>query len=73
MADGSERDVTGRVVEALPNGMFRVELDNGDRVVAHVASKMRLHFVQILPGDAVSVELSPYDRSRAKVTRRIER
>lgn len=67
------REVEGRVIEPLPSGMFRVELEDGHRVQAHVASKMRLHFVQILPGDRVALEVSPYDSSRARITRRIER
>ena len=62
--------VEGKVVEALPNAMFRVELENGHRVLAHVSGKMRMHFIRILPGDTVKVELSPYDLSRGRITRR---
>lgn len=59
--------VEGRVVEALPNAMFRIELENGHRVLAHVSGKMRMHFIRILPGDVVSVELSPYDLTRGRI------
>jgi translation initiation factor IF-1 len=63
--------VEGTVVETLPNAMFRVELDNGHRVLAHISGKMRMHFIKILPGDKVSVELSPYDLSRGRIVYRI--
>jgi len=63
-------EVEGRVVEALPNAMFRVELPNGHTVLAHVSGKIRLHFIKILPGDIVKVELSPYDLSRGRITYR---
>ena len=59
--------VDGKVVEALPNAMFRIELENGHRVLAHVSGKMRMHFIRILPGDVVSVELSPYDLTRGRI------
>ena len=62
--------VEGTVVETLPNAMFRVELDNGHRVRAHISGKMRMHFIKILPGDKVSVELSPYDLSRGRIVYR---
>ncbi len=62
--------VEGTVVEPLPNAMFRVELDNGHLVLAHISGKMRKHFIRILPGDKVSVELSPYDLSRGRITYR---
>jgi len=55
------------VVETLPNAMFRVELDNGHRVLAHISGKMRMHYIKILPGDKVRVELSPYDLSRGRI------
>ncbi len=58
------------VVETLPNAMFRVELENGHRVLAHISGKMRKHFIRILPGDRVDVELSPYDLSRGRITYR---
>ena len=63
--------VEGKVVEALPNAMFRVELDNGHRILAHVSGKMRMHFIRILPGDRVTVELSPYDLTRGRITFRL--
>lgn len=62
--------VEGKVVEPLPNALFRVELDNGHRVLAHVSGKMRMHFIRILPGDKVTVELSPYDLSRGRIVYR---
>lgn len=63
-------EVEGTVVEPLPNAMFRVELDNGHKVLAHVSGKMRMNFIRILPGDKVTVELSPYDLSRGRITYR---
>jgi len=59
--------VEGTVIETLPNAMFRVELQNGHRVLAHISGKMRMHFIKILPGDKVSVELSPYDLKRGRI------
>lgn len=64
-------EVEGVVAEALPNAMFRVALENGHKVLAHVSGKMRMHFIRILPGDAVKVELSPYDLTRGRITFRI--
>ena len=64
-------EVEGIVKEALPNAMFRVELANGHRVLAHVSGRMRLHFIRILPGDQVLVELSPYDLTRGRITYRM--
>lgn len=63
-------EVEGEIAEALPNAMFRVKLDNGHVVLAHVSGKMRMHFIRILPGDKVKVELSPYDLSRGRITYR---
>ena len=63
-------EVEGVVKEALPNAMFRVELDNGHRVLAHISGKIRMHFIRILPGDKVKVELSPYDLTRGRITYR---
>ena len=60
----------GTVSETLPNAMFRVELENGHKVLAHLSGKMRMHFIKILPGDKVTVELSPYDLSRGRITYR---
>jgi translation initiation factor IF-1 len=62
--------VEGTVLEPLPNAMFRVELDNGHKVLAHISGKMRMHYIRILPGDRVLVELSPYDLSRGRITYR---
>jgi len=62
--------VEGRVLEPLPNAMFQVELDNGHKVLAHVSGKMRMHFIKILPGDRVTLELSPYDLTRGRITYR---
>ncbi len=59
-----------KVVEALPNAMFRVELENGHQILAHVSGKMRMHFIRILPGDTVTVEMSPYDLSRGRIVLR---
>ena len=58
----------GKVVETLPNAMFRVELENGHRILAHISGKMRMHFIKILPGDKVTVEMSPYDFSKGRIT-----
>jgi len=60
-------EVEGKVIEALPNAMFLVELDNGHRVLAHISGKLRMNFIRILPGDRVSLELSPYDLSRGRI------
>ena len=63
--------VNGTVVESLPNAMFRVELDNGHKVLAHVSGAMRMHYVKITPGDKVTVEISPIDLSRGRITYRV--
>jgi translation initiation factor IF-1 len=70
MAKEEPIEVEGRVIETLPNAMFRVELDNKHRVLAHISGKMRMHFIKILPGDKVTVELSPYDLTRGRITYR---
>jgi translation initiation factor IF-1 len=70
MAKEEPIEVEGKVIEPLPNAMFRVELDNGHRVLAHISGKMRMHFIKILPGDRVTVELSPYDLTRGRITYR---
>jgi len=70
MAKERAIEVEGRVVESLPNAMFRVALPNGHTVLAHVSGKIRLHFIKILPGDQVRMELSPYDLSRGRITYR---
>jgi translation initiation factor IF-1 len=61
-------EVEGRVVELMPNSMFRIELPNGHRLVAHISGKMRLHFIRILPGHKVMVEVSPYDLTKGRIT-----
>lgn len=66
-------EVEGVVIETLPNAMFRVELKNGHRVLAHISGKMRMHFIKILPGDTVRVSLSPYDLSRGRIIYRGQR
>ena len=63
-------EVEGTVIEPLPNAMFNVELENGHKILAHVSGKIRMHFIRILPGDKVTVELSPYDLSRGRITYR---
>jgi translation initiation factor IF-1 len=63
-------ELEGTVVEPLPNAMFRVELENGHKVLAHISGKMRMHYIRILPGDKVVVELSPYDLTRGRITYR---
>ena len=60
----------GTILESLPNAMFRVELDNGHKVLAHISGKMRMHYIRILPGDRVQVELTPYDLTRGRITYR---
>ena len=70
MAKEETISVEGKITETLPNAMFRVELDNGHNVLAHVSGKMRMHYIKILPGDKVTVELSPYDLSRGRIVYR---
>lgn len=70
MAKEEAIQVEGRVIEPLPNAMFRVELENGHKVLAHISGKMRMHYIRILPGDKVVVELSPYDLNRGRITYR---
>jgi len=65
-------EVEGKITESLPNAMFRVELPTGHRVLAHISGKIRLHYIKILPGDKVLVELSPYDLSRGRITYRFK-
>jgi len=65
-------EVEGTVVESLPNAMFRVELPNGHKVLAHISGKIRMHYIKILPGDKVLLELSPYDLSRGRITYRLK-
>ncbi len=63
-------EVEGKVKEALPNAMFKVELDNGHEILAHISGKMRMYYIRILPGDRVKVEMSPYDLTRGRITYR---
>jgi translation initiation factor IF-1 len=65
-------EVQGTILETLPNAMFRVELENGQVILAYVSGKMRMHFIKILPGDKVTVELSPYDLSKGRITYRFK-
>ncbi|GEK59745.1 translation initiation factor IF-1 [Marinococcus halophilus] len=70
MAKDDVIEMEGTVIEPLPNAMFRVELENGHKILAHVSGKIRMHFIRILPGDKVTVEISPYDLSRGRITYR---
>lgn len=70
MAKEDAIEVVGTVLETLPNAMFRVELENKHQVLAHISGRMRKHFIRILPGDRVQLELSPYDLSRGRITYR---
>ncbi|HOD75387.1 MAG: Translation initiation factor [Deltaproteobacteria bacterium] len=72
MPKGEGIEIEGTVVEPLPNAMFRVELPNGHRVLAHVSGKMRMHYIKILRGDKVVVELSPYDLTRGRIIYRVK-
>ena len=68
MAKEQNIEVDGEIIETLPNAMFKVNLENGHVVLAHVSGKMRMHYIKILPGDKVKLELSPYDLSRGRIT-----
>ena len=70
MAKEENIEVEGTVVESLPNAMFRVEISNGHKILAHISGKMRMHYIRILPGDKVTVEMSPYDLTRGRITYR---
>lgn len=72
MAKEEPIEVEGTITETLPNAMFRVELENGHKVLAHVSGKMRMNFIRILPGDKVKMELSPYDLARGRITYRVK-
>lgn len=72
MAKDDVIEVEGTVLEPLPNAMFKVELENGHKVLAHISGKMRMNFIKILPGDRVMVELSPYDLNRGRITYRFK-
>ena len=68
MAKDDVLELEGVVVETLPNAMFKVELENGHQVLAHISGKLRMNFIKILPGDKVTIEMSPYDLSRGRIT-----
>lgn len=70
MAKEEPIEVVGTVTESLPNASFRVELENGHKILAHISGKMRMHFIKILPGDKVTIEMSPYDLSKGRITYR---
>ena len=70
MAKQATIEQDGEVIEALPNAMFRVELENGHELLAHISGKMRMHYIRILPGDKVKVEMSPYDLTKGRITYR---
>lgn len=70
MAKEEPLEVVGTVTESLPNATFRVELENGHKILAHISGKMRMHFIRILPGDKVTIEMSPYDLSKGRITYR---
>lgn len=70
MAKQSSIELDGIVIESLGNAMFRVELENGHKIIAHISGKMRMHYIKILPGDKVSIEMSPYDLSKGRITYR---
>lgn len=72
MAKEDSIEVQGTVLETLPNAMFRVEMENGHKILAHISGKMRMHFIKILPGDKVTVELTPYDLTRGRITYRFK-
>ena len=72
MAHKGSIEIEGKVLESLPNTLFRVELDNGQIVLCHLSGKMRMHFIKILPGDRVRVEMTPYDKEKGRITFRIK-
>lgn len=72
MAKEDAIQVEGTVLEPLPNAMFRVELPNGHKILAHISGKMRMNYIKILPGDRVTVEMSPYDLTRGRITYRVK-
>ena len=68
MAKDDVLELEGKIVEALPNAMFQVELENGHKILAHISGKLRMNFIRILPGDKVTVEMSPYDLTKGRIT-----
>ena len=67
MSKSDVMEITGKVIEKLPNAMFQVELENGHQVLAHISGKLRMNYIRILPGDKVTIELSPYDLSKGRI------
>ncbi|AUJ31331.1 translation initiation factor IF-1 [Liquorilactobacillus nagelii] len=72
MAKDDVIEIEGKVIETLPNAMFKVELENGHEILAHVSGKIRMHYIRILPGDRVTVEMSPYDLTKGRITYRFK-
>ena len=72
MAKDDVIEIEGKVTETLPNAMFKVELENGHEILAHVSGKIRMHYIRILPGDKVTVEMSPYDLTKGRITYRFK-
>ena len=72
MAKQNAIEQDGKIVEALSNAMFRVELENGHMIIAHISGKMRMHYIKILPGDKIKVEMSPYDLTRGRISQRMK-
>ncbi|TDJ48007.1 MAG: translation initiation factor IF-1 [Gemmatimonadetes bacterium] len=72
MAKEEPSQMAGEVIEALPNAMFRVKLENGHEIICHVSGKIRMHYIRILPGDQVTVEMSPYDLTKGRITYRFK-
>ncbi|UDM32385.1 translation initiation factor IF-1 [Lentilactobacillus laojiaonis] len=72
MAKDNVIEIEGKILETLPNAMFRVELENGHEILAHVSGKIRMHYIRILPGDRVTVEMSPYDLTKGRITYRFK-
>ncbi|USS86282.1 MULTISPECIES: translation initiation factor IF-1 [Fructilactobacillus] len=72
MAKDNVIEIEGKITETLPNAMFRVELENGHEILAHVSGKIRMHYIKILPGDRVTVEMSPYDLTKGRITYRFK-
>ncbi|KRM13351.1 hypothetical protein FC26_GL001521 [Paucilactobacillus vaccinostercus DSM 20634] len=72
MAKDDVIEIEGKVTETLPNAMFKVELENGHEILAHVSGKIRMHYIKILPGDRVQVEMSPYDLTKGRITFRFK-
>lgn len=72
MAKQQAIEMNGTIIESLSNSMFKVELDNGHEIIAHISGKMRMHYIKIIPGDRIMVEMSPYDLSKGRISRRLK-